>query len=87
MGVGVAVGTIVGVAVGYRVGVGAAVEVGVGTRVDVGSGVLVGAGVGTACPPPQPAANRIAVIPGISRPTLNNFISYPRGCANHPINF
>ena len=74
----------VGVAVGYRVGVGAAVEVGVGTRMDVGAGVSVGVtsataaiGVGTACPPSQPAANRIAVIPDISRPTRNNFISYP----------
>ncbi|RUA23623.1 MAG: hypothetical protein DSY79_01890 [Chloroflexi bacterium] len=66
------------------VGVGAAVGVGVGTRMDVGAGVSAGVtsataaiGVGTACPPSQPAANRIAVIPDISRPTRNNFISYP----------
>ena len=70
---------------GLDVGLGAAV----GTEVLVGTGVSVGVtsspaaiGVGPACPPPQPAANKIDAIPAISRPTLNNFISYPQGCAN-----
>ena len=87
MGLGVLVGA--GVDDGLDVGLGAAV----GTRMDVGSGVSVGAGasvgvtsltsatgVGSPCPPPQPAANRIDAIPAISRPTFNSFISYPRLC-------
>ena len=74
----------VGVPVGYRVGVGASEGVGVGIRMGVGAGVSVrvtsttaAIGVGTAYPSAQPAANRIAVIPDISKPILNNFISYP----------
>ena len=82
MGLGVLVGA--GVDDELDVGLGAAV----GTRMDVGSGGSVGVtsltsdtGVGSACPPPQPAANRIDAIPAISRPTFNSFISYPPGCA------
>jgi hypothetical protein len=69
------------------VGLGAAV----GTEVLVGTGVSVGVtsspaaiGVGPACPPPQPTANKIDAIPAISRPTLNNFISYPPGLRESP---
>ena len=70
---------------GLDVGLDAAV----GTEILVGTGASVGVtsspaaiGVGPACPPPQPTANKIDAIPAISRPTLNNFISYPQGCAN-----
>ena len=68
---------------GLDVGLDAAV----GTEILVGTGASVGVtsssaaiGVDPACPPPQPAANKIAVIPDMSRATLKSFICYHSGC-------